>query len=333
MANEPTPQPEQPDPGFFRVRDFLLYSLSLPERTLRSATGVLGGVLLESTSLLVPQAFQNSKTYSMMIRQTLDFVVEDVGGVEPEKDENAPPKIENFVARKAVANFIDLAGMATFHLSPGLLLAVVADVAYGSQAYVKELGDELKTQGVIDESSTINHVDDLFEAVADAADTTASAFSVPPLSVSGLKKTIDDTRNAVRTIDPAKVIPESEVKRLWNEMHQIAVTQGVNPLAVSSAMTLCCLDKIGTLGQGALSTVAAVGNLFDRHVIGHYRTALADIHQKGIYRSLAETSEPYIDAVWKNFSTEKTTVTEHVLSGRLIGKAWNAARRWLGGKE
>ena len=70
--------------------------------------------------------------------------------------------------------------------------------------------------------------------------------------------------------------------------------------------------------------------MFDRHVIDHYRTALGDIHQKGYYASLAETSGPYIDAVWRNFSTDNTTITEDLLSGRLVNQAAKTVGRWLG---
>ncbi len=333
MTDDAHSQPEAKDPGFAGVRDFLLYGLSLPERTLRSASGVLSGTLRESTSLLVPQAFRSSKTYNVLIQQMLDFMAEDVGGVQRSEDPDAPPKIENYVARKAVGNFIEMAGLATLHLSPILLLAVVSDVAYGSQAYLKELADELKQQGVIDQDSTVDQVDDLLEAVAGAARTTAGAFDTPPLSVDGLKQTIDETRQAVRSIDPTKIIPEAEVRRLWGDIHRTATSQGVNPLAVSSAMTLYSLGKIGAVGCGALSTVKAAGTLLDRHVIDHYGDALRDIRDNGIYASLAETSRPYIDAVWQNFSSEKATITEDVLSGRLLGRAWGAARRWFGGGE
>ena len=331
MANEPSSKREQQDPGYARVRDFLLYSLSLPERTLRSASGVVGGAIRESASLLVPQAFQSSTTYSVMVRQMLDFMAEGVGGVEHKEDENAPPPIDNFVARKTVGNFLEMAGLATLHLSPMMLLAIVADVAYGSQTYLQELAEQLKQQGVIDETSTIHHVDDLLKALGDAAGTTAGVFNAPPLSIQGLRQTVDQTRQAVQSIDPSKVIPQSEVKRLWDDIHQIATSQGVDPLAVSCAMTLYSLEKIGLVGRGALSTVTAVGTLFDRHVIDHYTDALGDIRRKGIYRSLAETSQPYVEAVWRNFSTEQTTITEDLLSGKMVGRACSAARRWLGG--
>jgi hypothetical protein len=232
-----------------------------------------------------------------------------------------------------VGNFIEMAGLATLHLSPMMLLAIVSDVAYGSQTYLKELADQLKTQGVIDEDSTIDHVDDLLAAVKEAAGTTTGVFNAPPLSIQGLKQAVVETRQAVQSIDPTEVIPQAEVKRLWDDIHRIAADEGVHPLAVSCAMTLYSLERIGSLGRGALSTVTAAATLFDRHVIDHYRDALDDVRQKGIYCSLAETSEPYAEAVWRNFSSERATITEDLLSGRLVGRAWNAARRWLGGGE
>ena len=326
----PQNSPEK-DPGYAKVRDFMLFSLSLPERALRGTSGVVGGALRESAALLVPQAFQNSKTYSVMIRQMLDFMAEDIGGVERNEKAGGPPPVENFVARKTVGNFIDLAGWATMHLSPLMILAVVSDVAYGSQAYLRDLADELKKEGVIDQSSTIDHVDDLLEAVATMSKTTASVFDTPPLSVDGLRETIEQTRQAATSLDPTTVIPLAEVKRLWDDIHEIAAREGVNPLAISSAMTLYSLDKIGTLGRGALSTVKVAGTLFDRHVLRHYADALAAIRVAGFYATVAQTSKPYTEALWRNFSSEKTTITEDLLNGKLLGAAWTTARKWLGG--
>jgi hypothetical protein len=321
---------EPVDPGQGGSRQLLLYTLSVPERALRSGAGLVGGALRESTALLVPRAFQNSKTYSVMVRQMLDFLVEDVGGVTRPVTNEQTAKVENFVARKAVGNFIEMAGLATLHLSPLTLLAVVSDVAYGSQTYLKELSCELKQQGVIDENSTIDHADDLLAAIARTSGTMAGAFDTPPLSVDGLRQTIDETRQAVATIDPVKVIPAQELDRMWREMRELADREGVGLLDLSSAVTLTALDKIGHAGRGALSTVTVAGKLFDRHVIDHYEEALGKIREQGFYATLSESSRPYIEAVWGNFSSTKATVTEDIVSGRLIGTVWNSARRWLG---
>jgi len=292
---------------------------------------VVGGTLRESATLLVPRAFRNSRTYSIMIQQMLDFLAEDVGGVE--RAAASADQTKDFVARKAVGSFIDLASLATLHLSPMLLLAIVGDVAYGSRAYLHELGADLKRSGVVDQDSTIDSVDDLLAAVGGAAAATAGSFNAPPISVDGLKRTVDETRAAIARIDPAKVIPQPELRRLWDEIHQIAAQEGLNPVAVSGAITLHALGAIASLGRGALSTATAAGTLFDRHVLEHYASAIREIRTKGVYASLRETSRPYLDAVWSNFSARKTTITEDLFSGRLIGRAWKALRRWLGGKE
>jgi hypothetical protein len=251
-----TPPPGSPDPGYARVREFLLYGLSLPERALRSTSGIVGGTLRESASLLIPQAFRNSKTYSVVVQQMLDFLAEDVGGVDRPKDPNAPQKVESFVARKAVGNFVEMAALATLHLSPMTLLAVVSDVAYGSKTYLKELAGDLKRHKVIAEDSTIESLEDLLGAVASVSATAAGAIDTPPVSVSGLKQTIQQTRAAVAKLDPTRVIPQAEVKRLWDDIHQAAANQGVNPLAISGAMTLFALGKIASLGRGAEADLA-----------------------------------------------------------------------------
>jgi hypothetical protein len=58
--------------------------------------------------------------------------------------------VEDYVARKTLGNFIDLAGFATLHFLPIPVLAVISDVGYGSGTYLKELARDLKHQGVIE---------------------------------------------------------------------------------------------------------------------------------------------------------------------------------------
>jgi hypothetical protein len=333
--SEPNESPagELADPGYNAIAKYLRYTLSLPERALRSGSAVVAGAARESAALLVPQAFQDSKSYSVMIRQMLDFLAEDVGGVARVQHGAAEEtaKVAKFVARKAVGNFIDMANLATFHLSPALLLAAVSDIAYGSQAYLGELADELKREGVIDRNSTIHHVDDLLNAVASASSTTATAFNTPPLSVDGLRETIRETRESLSSIDPKSIIPQAEISRVWADMRDIAAREGVSPLAISGAMTLFALGRMQTVARGALSSVRVAGRLLDRHVIDHYEAALAEIRARGLYGTLCTASAPYIDAVWLNFSSDNSTITEDLLSGKLVGQGWTAMRRWFGG--
>jgi hypothetical protein len=313
------------------IRNYLLYTLSLPERALRSSVGLVGGAVRESAGLLVPQALRDSQTYRVMVQQTLDFLVQDIGGVAKQSVEaDQEPQVEQFVARKTVGNFVEMAGLATLHLSPLLVLAVVSDVAYGSKAYLSELADELRKSGVIDEKSTINSTNDLLEAIGSTARVASSAFNAPPLSIEGLRETVEQTANAARRIDVADALPQNEIARIWQEMHELAAAEHVSLLEISSAMTLHALGKVANVGRGALSAVRIAGKVVDRQVLDHYRTALADIHQRGYYATLAATSGPYIEGVWQNFSTDRSTITEELCSGRLLAKGAGAVARWLG---
>lgn len=332
-----------PKPDESSIADRLRYGLSLPERAVRAGSAAVAGAVREGAAILTPQAIQNSKTYTMMVKQTLDFLAENVGGVarvQPaapadkasatDSAATASHEGENFMARKSIGNFVDMASLATFHLSPLLLLATVSDVAYGSQTFLSELADALKRDGVIDEQSTIHHVEDLLAAVASASSLTAGAFNMPPLSVEGLRETIEQTREALRTIEPARVIPQSEIDRVWTDMRDLAKREGVSPLAISGAMTLYTLSSMHTVARGALTGVRVAGRLFDRHVIDHYEAAIGQIRSRGVYTVLRDTSGPYVEAVWQNFSAGRSTLTEDLLTGRLWARGRDAIRRWRG---
>src|SRR5580698_10524946 len=142
----------EPDAGLSR---FLLYTLSLPERAVRSTVGVTAGASREAAHALV-------------IASSLNFLTEDIGGVEQQARPGEAPNVDNFLARKAVGNFVDLAGLATLHLSPIWVFAVVSDVAYGSKVYLNELAAELRQRGLIRPDSTIDRVEDLFDAIRSA---------------------------------------------------------------------------------------------------------------------------------------------------------------------
>ena len=317
-------------PSASSIRDYLLYGLSLPERAIRGTAGVVGGTLRESAAILVPQSFRNAKTYQVFIGQMLDFMAEDMAGVDPEH-RPGPPRVENFVARKTVGNFVDLATLATFHVSPMLLLALVGDIAYGSKAYLKELAEDLEARGVIEDAGAIQHADDLLEAVASASQKTAQSFDTPPLSVDGLKETIRQTRESVAEIDPSVVLPREDLDRLWERIRSTAKGEGVRPLAISGLMTLGTLEKVGKIGTGTLSTVRVAGSLVNRHVLDHYREALGDINRDGFYATLSTSSRPYVDALWRNFSTERATLTEEFIKSGGVGRTWRRVRGWIEG--
>ena len=328
MENQEPKQDKKTTPKIDSVSRYLLYGLSLPERTIRSTSAVVSGAVNESAELLIPQAFRSSKSYDVLVKQMLDFLAHDVGGVEREAGVEAD--VEDFVARKTIGGFVDMAAMPLLHVSPLTVLAIISDIAYGSQTYLNELTAELKQHGVIAEDSTIDHAADLLAAINETSSKAADAMGAPPLSIEGLAKTIEEVSEAAGH-DVSTVIPKGEVDRLWNEMHELATAEGKSVYEISSAMSMFAMNKIGTLGQGALSTITVAGNMFDRHILEHYWTGLGEIRERGFYTVLAESSGPYVEAMWQNFSSEKETLTEDILTGKMLRRTLESIGGWLSG--
>lgn len=318
----------------------LLYGLSLPERTLRSLSAVVAGLAGETATFLIPAAFRSSRSYSTFIQQSLDFMARDIGGVAaPAADpsrrgaesavDTGTTEADGFLARKAVGGLLEIASMSTLHLSPVTVLAIFSDVAYGSGHLLRELTVELKKQGVIAPDSTVDHVSDFVTALSDASGQTAQSLDCPPINIEGLRQTIEQTRAALNRVDPSKLLPQSEIDRLWAEMQETADQAEVGLLDVSATMTMFAMNRLSLASRGALCTVTVAGDLFDQHVLHHYAAGLTAIRTDGLYATLNKASAPYLEAVWKNFETQRETWTADLLSGRLVGRTWASVWSWL----
>lgn len=301
------------------------YSTSLPERTLRSASALAGGLVRESTNWLVPLAFRNSKSYSIFVKQTLDFVVNDIGGVKRAltagKDDGKAAQVD--MARKTVGNLLDMTALATFHLSPLTVLAIFSDVAYGSKVYLQQLSSRLKEHGIIDQQTTIDGAADLIAALERASGSAVGMFDQPPISIDGLRKTIEETRAAVQDVDPTKILPFAEIDQMWRQMELAAKEQKASLWDVSATMSVVALNNIKAVGQGSVVSLEIAGNMFHQHIIEHYWSGLRAIEREGLLPTLSKGSEPYLEAVWSNFALDRKTWTEQLLSGELLKWGWS----------
>ena len=312
---------------------YLLYTATLPERVVRSSVGLAAGAASEAAGFLVPAAFQSSKTYEIVVRNSLGMLTRDIGGVRKAAQDGADvvDEQEDLMARKAVGNFVDLAGLATLHASPVWMMAIVSDLAYGAGTCVRELAAELQKQGLIDDDATIHNVDDVLSAVQNASGNAASMFDTPPLSVEQLKESLDTTRKALASADIRSILPEAELRKYWEEMKDVATKEDVSLLGVSGAVTMGTLSRVGTVGQGTLTGVQVVGGLITRKFVDHYSESLSTIRENGFFETVKDTSAPYVEAVWNNFSGNKSTWTEEVLSGRAVQKGFDKLGSWLSG--
>ena len=79
------------------------YLLSLPERLLRSTVGLGAGIAREVSEVALPDGIRHSQLYRNLVDATLQFLIEQVGGVEGvyRADATLP---DNFLARRTAGN-------------------------------------------------------------------------------------------------------------------------------------------------------------------------------------------------------------------------------------
>ncbi len=300
------------------------YSASIPERTLRSASALAGGLVRESANWLVPAAFRNSKSYSIFVQQMMDVVVNDLGGVRRSLTANSDRHQQEVVlARKTVGNLLDMTALATFHLSPLTVLAIFCDLAYGSKVYLEQLSRRLKEQGIIDQQTTIDSAADLITALETASGQAVGMFDQPPISIVGLRKTIEDAQNAVLKIDPTKLLPRVEIDQLWRQMELAAKEQNASLWDVSATISMVALHNMQAVGQGTMVGLEIAGDMFNQHITQHYWQGLRAIERNGLIPTLSSASQPYLEAVWSNFTIDRKTWTEQLLSGELLKWGWS----------
>ena len=68
--------------------DFAQYVMSLPERVLRSASALAGGLAKELGDVVVPKAVRRTHLYRSLVEGTLRFLIEQVGEVQ----DTSPPR-------------------------------------------------------------------------------------------------------------------------------------------------------------------------------------------------------------------------------------------------
>jgi hypothetical protein len=298
------------------VFDAFGYTLSLPERLVKSVATLLVGTTKLLTDTIIPEPLRQTNTYAAIVGNAQRFLIERVAEVQgvyaKEKDAGLP---DDFVARKIAGNVMEAAGMFSMHLSPLWVFAIASDVAQGSKVYLNRLVDSLKNQGVLAPQAEIKELNGLFDALGQAGQASAKVFEAPPLSADGLRdlrKQITDGYKGVFT-GMTNLLPRMD--GLWASAERIATRENVS---IESILGLMTVDLGRTAGQ-AMNAAFAVGQasteLLGETVFRSYAETISRVQEKGAVACLAEATRPYTDALLGHLTGEQTTWTE-----RLWGK-------------
>ena len=193
------------------------YLWSLPERVVRSALGLGAGVVREVGEVVLPNGVRQSKLYQNLVDATLRFLIEQVGGVEGvyQADDQLP---ENFLARRAAGNAVEVLGVVAFRASPVWVLAALADVCGMGRALIPEIADALKAQGLLEHDAQFTSVDQLLDGLERTSSRLAATINTPPLDVAGLRKEWDAIREEARCLQPARYPSRETIGQLWSQL-------------------------------------------------------------------------------------------------------------------
>lgn len=296
------------------------YTVSLPERLVRSAAVAIGGTSKLLTDTLIPEPLRKSTAYVAMVGNSQRFFIEkvaEVQGAYEASPEGAGALPENFIPRAVAGNVINAAGLFAIHLSPLWVFAFVSDIAHGSKTYLNKLVAELKENGVIDKDMTIKEVDDLLDALGRAGKDTAQVFDLPPVDVASLNKLRDDLTRGYAGVfkEATDLLPRMD--NLWENMQKLASRDGV---AMESIVGLMTLDLEATAGK-AVGAAFAVGNatadILSETIFHSYGETIYRIQERGAVTCLEEAGKPFFEAISSHLSSTKQTWTEWAL-GKLM---------------
>jgi hypothetical protein len=288
------------------------YLVSLPERVVRSAAALAGGLIREIGDVSLPAAVRRTKTYQMMVDIALRFMIEQVGevkGVYPSGSELA----NDFLLRRTAGHGIELAGLLAFRASPVWIMAALADVSGAGRHIVQEVADALKQEGLLAGDAKFENVDQLLEGLEQTASQVADVCNAPPLDVAGLRREWATFRTAVAKIPPRNLPSAGFLRQHWEELKAEAAVQNRSVFELSSVMAVSALAQVPItllrLGRAANRAAWRSGQTLGASVLLHYSQVLGEIHERGYAAYWAQSFRPYLRAAAGQFSPKHRSLT------------------------
>ncbi len=309
------------EPGVLSGADRALLVLSMPERTARGVAGAVGGAVHEAAKLLLPSSIRGTRFYRSAVEKSLQFLVEDLGGVE-DRFEGAAQEVA--LAQAAVGGFLDTTGQVVLHASPIWVLAAFSDVTRGTKTYLQELNDELVRQKVLPEGTVVAGVGELLDTLENVSGTLADNVDAPPLSVQALRQSYYQIESEITRLGPDQLFPEADRERTWQALREVAERENRSLFEVSTAIAIATrsVDKITTT---AWASVTVGADLLYQGVFSHYLDTLTEVRERGYYATVSGAAAPYLDGAMGQLDSSRESFTERLLSGRLL-RSWKRKR-------
>ena len=292
------------------------YLLSLPERVLRSASGLAGGLIRELGEVTLPKTLRGSQLYQNLVEAMLRFLIETVGQVEGVYTDGEKLS-EEFLLRRTAGNGIEMIGFLAFRASPVWVLAALADASGVGRYLIREISDALKEEGLLDRATEFRTVDQMLDGLESSAGRLASAINTPPLDVASLRQEWKNVRRDLAKVPPKNFPPLDHIRDVWTEIQNEARHQNRTVFEVSSLMAMSAMadvhHKARWLSASARLAAGKTGSVVAAVLLDHYRGTLKQMHEVGYARYAVRQFRPYLYAAASQFSPSRRSLTERML--------------------
>jgi len=294
-----------------------VYLLSLPERVLRSASALAGGVLRGAGEAALPAAVRRTRLYTTLVDSTLRFLIEQVGQVEGTYASETQ-LADGFLKRRMAGNGIEWIGIVAFRASPVWVLAALADLSGAGRHLVREIAESLKRDGLLPPETQMETVDQLLDGLEQTAGKMAETINTPPLDVDGLRQEWAVIRREAGKI-PAPSMPSiDQLERQWRELTATAKAENRSVLEISAVMALSAVrslpGNVRWLAKCIESMARSTRGVVSSTVFDHYQTSLERIRKQGYAQYWATEFRPYLAAAARQFSPERDSLTQRMLN-------------------
>ncbi|MDD9888984.1 MAG: hypothetical protein OXU66_07170 [Gammaproteobacteria bacterium] len=290
------------------LNHYLSLSLSIPERSARALSALVGGSTLLLSKTLIPSAIKSTASYKFTLGMFQTFLIRNLAGVN-----NVSHEMElkdNFIHRKMLGTSLEAAGLLTMHLSPVWVFAIASDAAKGGQVFLQRLVHYLKENEVISKDSNPASLEQILQSIEEMGRQGATAIDTPPLSKVEIVELADELRASTSNLagNSANLIPRFE--SIWDQISQVAKKENLSMEQVLGMLSV----HAGSIAETGIGTAGAVGKtgytILDEVLLNDYKNTLADITEDGALAYMKNNMQPYVENAQSHFDFKQETWTQ-----------------------
>jgi hypothetical protein len=292
------------------------YLLSLPERVVRSASALAGGLIREVGEATLPRGIREGRLYTNLVEMTLRFLIEQVGEVEgayPGEDELD----QEFLARKTAGGGLEMIGILAFRASPVWILAALADISGAGRSLLKDITKALKEAELLDPDTEFQTVEEILDGLEQTAGHAAETINAPPLDVAGLREEWTTLRQNLGKVPPQRLPSIDVLTGSWGAIKAEAKRQKRSTFEMSSVMALSVVaslpEKLYWLSRLAFLSGERTSQMFAAPLLDHYSNTLGEIRKSGFLNYWKQQFRPYLQGAAAQFHPTRGSLTERLL--------------------